>query len=241
MRRARRRYTARHMEEDRQEAKHLSNQLKKEMRRNARNHWRRIVQEVSEAAQQGGRGLWKLSKWSRKVAGKPHEDPHLPALRDHPDKEGTLDDVERTRLLAKRFFPDPPQADLSDIASEAQPTHTLEIDEEVTLEEIRGLLNSLPNNKAPGPDEIPNEILKALGPTIEQGLAGAISEAFASGSLPSRYNESTTVVLRKEGKGDYTLTSSYRPITLENTLVKLVEKALANRIINAAEEHALLP
>ena len=79
------------------------------MRRNARNHWRRVVQEVSEAAQQGGKkGLWKLSQWSRKVAGKPHENPHLPALRERPDEEGTLDDIERTRLLIKKFFLGPP-------------------------------------------------------------------------------------------------------------------------------------
>jgi Reverse transcriptase (RNA-dependent DNA polymerase)/Endonuclease-reverse transcriptase len=242
VRRARRRYTTAHIEEDRQEAKHLSNQLKKEMRRNARNHWRRVVQDVSEAARQGGKkGLWKLSQWSRKVAGKPHEDSHLPALREHPDDKGTSDDAERTRLLAKKFFPGPPQADLSDIAGEAQPTRTLNVAEEVSLEEIRGLIHSLPNNKTPGPDEIPNEVLKILGPTIEQDLARAISKAFAEGSLPARFNESTTVALRKEGKGDYTLTGSYRPIALENTLAKLVEKALANRITSAAEEHTLLP
>ena len=241
-RRARRRYTAAHIEEDRQEAKHLANQLKKEMRRNARNHWRRIVQDISEAVKQGGKkGLWKLSQWSRKRAGKPHEDPHLPALREHPDEKGTTDDTERTRLLAKRFFPGPPQADLSDIASEPQPTRTLDITEEVTVEEIRSLLHSLPNDKTPGPDEIPNEALKILSPTIERDLAYATSKAFSDGTLPKRFNESTTVVLRKEGKGDYTLTGSYRPIALENTLAKLIEKALANRLTDAAEEHALLP
>ena len=68
-----------------------------------------------------------------------------------------------------------------------------------------------------------------------------MSRSFAEGSLPSRFNESTTVILRKEGKGDYTLTGSYRSIALENTLAKLVEKALANRITSVAEEHTLLP
>ena len=211
------------------------------MRRNARNHWRRIVQEISELAQQGGKkGLWKLSRWSRKVVGKPHEDPHLLALRESPDAEGTTDNTERTRLLVKKFFPGPPQADLSDIASDTQPTRMLDIDKEVTIEEVRSLLSSLPNNKTPGPDEIPNEILKILGPTIKQGLAHAISKSFAEGSLPTRFNESTIVVLRKEGKGDYTLTGSYRPIALENILAKLVEKALTNRILDVAEEYTLL-
>ena len=67
-----------------------------------------------------------------------------------------------------------------------------------------------------------------------------MSRAFAHGELPSSYKESITIVLRKEGKKDYSLPGSYRPISLENALAKVVEKALANRIIDAAEEYNLL-
>ena len=67
-----------------------------------------------------------------------------------------------------------------------------------------------------------------------------MSRAFAHGELPSSYKESIIIVLRKEGKKDYSFPGSYRPISLENALVKVVEKALANRIIDAAEEHNLL-
>ena len=41
--------------------------------------------------------------------------------------------------------------------------------------------------------------------------------------------------MRKDGKKDYSLLSSYRPIVLENTLVKVIEKALATRIIEVVE------
>jgi len=51
----------------------------------------------------------------------------------------------------------------------------------------------------------------------------------------------TTVVLRKEGKADYLIPGSYRPIALENTLSKILEKVIADRIADMAEEHALLP
>ena len=50
----------------------------------------------------------------------------------------------------------------------------------------------------------------------------------------------TTVVLRKEGKADYSIPGSYRPIALENTLSKILEKVIADRIADTAEEHALL-
>jgi hypothetical protein len=117
----------------------------------------------------------------------------------------------------------------------------IQISQEVTREEIASVLEKLPSGKAPGPDGIPNEILTALSPEISKGLAHAISRALAEGSLPNRYKESITITLRKEGKKDYSLPSSYRPIALENTLAKVVEKVLATRLSRAAEEHALLP
>ena len=98
----------------------------------------------------------------------------------------------------------------------------------------------MPTGKALGPDSILNEILKALSPEIAEGLAQAISKTLAGGTLPDRLKESTTIALRKEGKRDYSLPSSYRPIALENTLAKVVEKVLANRLSLIAKEHALL-
>ena len=47
-------------------------------------------------------------------------------------------------------------------------------------------------------------------------------------------------VLRKEGKADYLLLGSYRPIALENTLSKILERVIADRMVDTAEEHALL-
>jgi len=72
-------------------------------------------------------------------------------------------------------------------------------------------------------------------------LAEAISTILASGQMPQCLKESTTVVLRKEQKKDYTLASSYRPIALENTLAKLIEKVVADKITYAAETNNLLP
>ena len=51
----------------------------------------------------------------------------------------------------------------------------------------------------------------------------------------------TTVVLHKEGKADYSLLGSYRPIALENTLSKILERVIAERIADTAKKYALLP
>ena len=51
----------------------------------------------------------------------------------------------------------------------------------------------------------------------------------------------TTVALCKDGKADYSLTNSYRPIALENTIVKVYKKLLVTLISQETEERGLLP
>ena len=47
-------------------------------------------------------------------------------------------------------------------------------------------------------------------------------------------------ILRKEGKADYLFLGSYCPIILENTLSKILERVIANSIVDMAKEYALL-
>ena len=47
-------------------------------------------------------------------------------------------------------------------------------------------------------------------------------------------------ILYKEGKADYLFLGSYRPITLENTLSKILERVIADHIVDTAKKHALL-
>ena len=47
-------------------------------------------------------------------------------------------------------------------------------------------------------------------------------------------------ILYKKGKTDYSLLGSYRPVILENTLSKILERVIADHIADMAEEHALL-
>jgi len=48
-------------------------------------------------------------------------------------------------------------------------------------------------------------------------------------------------VLYKEGKVDYLLLGSYCPIALKNTLSKILERVIADHIVDTAKEYALLP
>jgi len=143
--------------------------------------------------------------------------------------------LSRHRSWQRSSSPKGGQADLRDSTSHARHFPT------VTAEQVEKAIHRLPNGKAPGPESIPNEVLKELAPVIKDDLARAISNCFASGATPRSFRESTTVVLRKERKKDYSLPSSYRPIALENTLAKLMENLVAERIADATEAYGLLP
>ena len=76
---------------------------------------------------------------------------------------------------------------------------------------------------------------------IKKDLAEAASYYFTNGIALESLKESITAVLYKKGKKDYSLLGSYRLIALENMLVKVLEKHVANIMSKAAEEHMLLP
>ena len=153
-----------------------------------------------------------------------------------------MNNKEKAKILAEKFFPIIGNTDLSNIAGKEQPgCRLVNISPNISPEEICELIRKLPNNKAPGPDKIPNEILKITASAIAQGLAKASSQCLAARTMPQRLKESTTIVLHKEGKKDYSLPSSYRPIALENTIAKVLEKRAADVMIEAAESHNLLP
>ena len=72
-------------------------------------------------------------------------------------------------------------------------------------------------------------------------MAAIFSACLEIGYFPIAFRETLTVVLRKEGKADYSLLSSYRPIALENTLGKVLEKLVIERLLEVLERNSLLP
>jgi len=71
---------------------------------------------------------------------------------------------------------------------------------------------------------------------IIKDLVKVASYYFTSEIILKSLKESITIVLHKEGKKNYSFLGSYRLITLKNTLVKVLEKHVANIISKAAKE-----
>jgi len=102
-------------------------------------------------------------------------------------------------------------------------------------------ISRLLNNIAPGPDGILNKALKTYGPLIVPWLANIARVYFIIGYYLRLRRAIITFVLYKEGKANYLLLGSYRPITLKNTLSKILERVIADYMADIAKEHTLLP
>ena len=96
------------------------------------------------------------------------------------------------------------------------------------------------NGKALGPDSIPNKVFKVIALVIAKDLAKVASYCFINKIIPKSLKESIMVVLRKNGKRNYSLLSSYRLVTLKNMLAKVLKKYMANIILKVMEKHRLL-
>jgi hypothetical protein len=96
------------------------------------------------------------------------------------------------------------------------------------------------NNIVLGLDRILNKALKTYRLLIAPWLADITRVYFVIGYYLRLRRAIITFVLRKEGKADYSLPGSYRPITLENTLSKILERVIADYMAVTAKEYALL-
>ena len=121
------------------------------------------------------------------------------------------------------------------------PVTRLRVDSDMTTEEMAKTISRLLNNIVPGLDRIPNKALKTYRPLIAPWLTD-VAKAYFTISYYLRLKRAiTTVILCKEGKADYLLLGSYCLIALENTLSKILERIIAECIVDIAEEHTLLP
>ena len=88
---------------------------------------------------------------------------------------------------------------------------------------------------------LPTLVWKHLWKYIGKLITRIFTASVELGHHPRRWRRAKIVVLRKPGKPDYSIPGAYRPISLLNTLGKLLEAVMARRLSYLAEKHGLLP
>ena len=106
--------------------------------------------------------------------------------------------------------------------------HNAELLRPLTLEEVTEAMKQLPSGKSPGVDSIPAEFYQELWEDIEGDIFNFVSEAMTQCFLEEDLNISKIALLPKSE--DRLRIQNYRPISLLNTLYKIVAKVYANRM-----------
>ena len=106
---------------------------------------------------------------------------------------------------------------------------------EITIDTIRGELDKLKSNKAPGPNMIKPALYKELGKSeyCTEIMTRVFEKQYHSEEIPEDWKESKTILIAKKKKPT---AKDFRPIALANISYKLFMSTIKNQI----EEHILL-
>jgi len=113
------------------------------------------------------------------------------------------------------------------------------LNEKFQLHELRRAIKQSKNKSAPGEDQIPYEILKQLPNSTLKIVLKLYNEIWQKGVLPKKWKHALVCPISKMGK-DPTLPTSYRPISLTDSLCKIMERLVTTRLTYYLEKNELL-
>ena len=96
----------------------------------------------------------------------------------------------------------------------------------------------LPEGKLPGPDEIPNDILKRMPSEFHDLLFEMMRMAWIDRRTPVHWKQSVVALLYKKGYPE--LLKNWRPIALANCIYKLWTALVTRLLVDYAEQHSIL-
>jgi hypothetical protein len=197
-------------------------------------HWRDWLEKAKDP------DIWA----AHKVISSPPTDGGKAKIPKLEYKEGdtkltAITNVEKSAALATCFFPTKPQE--QELVNKAKHPKQCKGVGKITREQITEQLRRTKPYKAPGPDGIPNIVLIRCANIILNRLFYIYEAMLEKGLFYEPWKISTMVVLRKPGKPCYDIPKAYRPITLLNTMWKVLAAIIASHITHLSEKFQLLP
>lgn len=152
---------------------------------------------------------------------------------------GTLksDPRSKAEILLQQFksvFTPPDSLPIPTLPQTTPPIPTIQISEAG----VTKLLRDLKPNKAPGPDGIPNTVLKTCAENIAPSLSLIYQRSVDTGKLPNDWLTANVSAAYK--KGDRHLAENYRPISLTSVPCKLLEHIICKHILHHLESNKIL-
>ena len=108
---------------------------------------------------------------------------------------------------------------------------------ETNPNEVFDLINKLKNNCSTGDIDIPNQFLKLIAFPLSYIIAYIANRSIISGYMPNILKVGKQTPIFKSGENCF---SNYRPITVVNSISKIIEKLVGKRLISYLEKFELL-
>ena len=97
-----------------------------------------------------------------------------------------------------------------------------------SIEEVNKLILGLKDRSSPGPLIIPNRFLKLLAKPLSEIMQYIINTSMDIGYVPSKFKVGKQTPVFKSGTINV---ANFRPITVCNSLAKILEKAVRTRVM----------
>ena len=109
---------------------------------------------------------------------------------------------------------------------------------QINTAELLTINRTIKNKKSCGPDNIPSIITKTIINKIPAVICHLINLSLTSGKVHNRYKCATVISIHKKGAKDDM--NNYRPISLINTLAKILEKVVCKQLRLYLEQNNLI-
>jgi hypothetical protein len=143
----------------------------------------------------------------------------------HEDKEKVIGDYFTSHIGSSA----PRQASLDWHSLGYTPRDLSDLELPFTQDEVKDTIDSMPSDKAPGPDGFTGAFFKASWEIIKDDIMAAINSLYAMNSQSFQFLNSANIVLLPK-KNDALRVTDYRPISLIHSIAKIFSKLLANRL-----------
>ena len=192
-------------------------------------HFKKIIEKCSDEE------IWSLRSWCTK----PRKNQFFPSISFSTGPATTSPEIA-TGFFNEFFFPPKISPVYSSLALDPPPLEPRDF-HPITSEEISQALKSTSNSSAPGLSQISYKFIKFSFPHISSFLLSLFNSLFLFSYHPLLWKSALMVVISKPRKADYSSPCLYRPISLLECFLKLLEKIIANRILYDSILYYIIP
>ena len=227
----RRRWQRNHNSTDRTAFKIIENNIRKKIFDLKNENFSKMLSGLNFQS----RKFWKVTKLIKNRHNK------VPPLKDSAGNT-YFTDLEKAEIIASKFKSNHHTGqNLSDTLTNGTVERTVATLDSQTIDpvsvykfltkpkEIATIIKYLKKRKSPGEDSICNILLKHLPKKALVMLTLILNACLQSGYFPDTWKCSKVIAIPKPGK-DVTNPNNFRPISLLNTLSKILERIVLNRI-----------